>query len=527
MVYSPELGYFEARGILESLYGQEQTIVNAYVNKLVEGPSLKANDRSGLSTLSRDMRNCLMACGNLSCAGLDTQQTVSGIFKRLPSHLQDKFIASVSSHLQLGRPVTFAMLADFLEKRAMIEASFSGQIVSQRGDRRWQDRVPREQSQVRKLLINTVQGGSEKQERFGATAVKCGFCSQSHPLWKCSGFSKQSVTKRWAFAKMEKLCSNCLGSHFAKACKSKGKCGKCGRNHHTLLHRETEEVNRSQEPGAGSGSVSGDGNGAGDAIQVMSVSVNPEHRSEIDDRDCLQASNELNALEKVNMASKIQNRHVRLRVVSVKVWGQDKRLIETYAFLDEGSDTTLCTEQLLDKLQVKGQRVQYSLATVNGMEVRAGRQADLNIQRVGAQAVIQLPNVISVPALPELHSSIPNRKDCSMYSEVLEGVVFPNFQGGVEILIGADVPGAHRTIEYRINHSGGPNAVKCALGWTLLGAVNQPGCSDGPDASHINFVQTDNVALHGLMQKMYEKDFVDKDDGVGLKHLLKIEGPYV
>ena len=259
----------------------------------------------------------------------------------------------------------------------------------------------------------------------------------------------------------------------------------------------------------------------------MSVSVNPEHRSEIDDRDCLQASNELNASEKVNMASKIQNRHVRLRVVSVKVWGQDKRLIETYAFLDEGSDTTLCTEQLLDKLQVKGQRVQYSLATVNGMEVRAGRQADLNIQRVGEQAVIQLPNVISVPALPELHSSIPNGKDCNIYSEVFEGVVFPNFQGGVEILIGADVPGAHRTIEYRINHSGGPNAVKCALGWTLLGAVNRPGCSDGPDASHINFVQTDNVALHGLMQKMYEKDFVDKDDGVGLKHLLRIEGLYV
>ena len=73
MARSPELNYFEACRILESLYGQEHTIVNAYVNKLVEGPLLKANDRSGLSALSRDMRNCLMACGNLRCAGLDTQ----------------------------------------------------------------------------------------------------------------------------------------------------------------------------------------------------------------------------------------------------------------------------------------------------------------------------------------------------------------------------------------------------------------------------------------------------------------------
>ena len=99
MARSPELGYFEARRILKSLYGQDHTVVSAYVNKLIEGPLLKSNDHSGLSALSRDMRNCLMACNNLDSAGLDTQQTVSGIFKRLPNHLQDKFIASVSSHL--------------------------------------------------------------------------------------------------------------------------------------------------------------------------------------------------------------------------------------------------------------------------------------------------------------------------------------------------------------------------------------------------------------------------------------------
>ena len=98
----------------------------------------------------------------------------------------------------------------------MVEASFLGQIVSQRGDTRWQDRVTREQSQVRKVSINTVQGGSGKQDRSGATAVKCGFCSQSHPLWKCSGFFKQSAKERWAFAKMEKLFFDCLDSHFAK-----------------------------------------------------------------------------------------------------------------------------------------------------------------------------------------------------------------------------------------------------------------------------------------------------------------------
>ena len=83
------------------------------------------------------------------------------------------------------------------------------------------------------------------------------------------------MKERWSYAKAEKLCFNCLGSHFAKACKFKGKCDVCGRNHHTLLHRDPGQVSHDQDPGAGSSKVSGDGNGAGEVNQVMSVSVNP------------------------------------------------------------------------------------------------------------------------------------------------------------------------------------------------------------------------------------------------------------
>ena len=82
---SSELGYFEARRILESLYGQNHTVASSSVSKLIEGPLLKPNDHSGLYALSRDMHNYLMACNYLDSAGLDTQQIVSGILKRLPS----------------------------------------------------------------------------------------------------------------------------------------------------------------------------------------------------------------------------------------------------------------------------------------------------------------------------------------------------------------------------------------------------------------------------------------------------------
>ena len=119
--------------------------------------------------------------------------------------------------------------------------------------------------------------------------------------------------------------------------------------------------------------------------------------------------------------------------------------METYAFLDESSDFTLCTEGLFGKLKLRGEPVQVSLATINGIETRAGRRVSLSTQGVGEQAVIQLPNVISVPTLPELQSSIPSNKDVSKYQKVLERVTFAELEGGIELFIGDDVPGAHCT----------------------------------------------------------------------------------
>ena len=92
MISSPELGYLEARKILETWYGQEHSIVNAYVRKLTEGPQIRSNDAVALSQLARDMKNCEMSCAGMSSAGLDTQHTVASIFKRLPRYMQDKFM---------------------------------------------------------------------------------------------------------------------------------------------------------------------------------------------------------------------------------------------------------------------------------------------------------------------------------------------------------------------------------------------------------------------------------------------------
>ena len=150
------------------------------------------------------------------------------------------------------------------------------------------------------------------------------------------------------------------------------------------------------------------------------------------------------------------------------------------------------------------------------METRAGRRVSLSTQGVDENAVIQLSNVISVLTLPERQSSILSKKDVSKYQEVLKGITFSELEGGIELLIGADVPGAHRTLEYRMNHSGGPNAVRSALGWGLVGPVDQCKDNSSLEVSHVNLVQLERLVLNDLMERTCERDFIGKKDEADL-----------
>ena len=99
---------------------------------------------------------------------------------------------------------------------------------------------------------------------------------------------------------------------------------------------------------------------------------------------------------------------------------------------------------------------------------------------------------------------------------MLKVVTFPDLKCGVELLIGADVPGAHHSLEYQMNHLGGPNAVRCALGWGLVGPTVLPSGFVANEVGHVNFVQPERVVLNDLMKRMCETDFRSKRKDIDL-----------
>ena len=227
-----------------------------------------------------------------------------------------------------------------------------------------------------------------------------------------------------------------------RACKSKSTCRECGGRHNTLLHEERQEVfpKKNTPPLQERQDV----NGAGLSFRRMSVVQNVAskcHEHPAGPSIC-------------SFAQTIDSTVVRLKVVPVRVWGAGRRRhADVCAFLDERSDTSLCTEDFIKLLGLKGKPTQFSLSTMNGTEQQSGRQVSLCVQGLNEDAVVYLSNVLSVAHLPDLGASIPSCRDSKIHAEVLKGVTFPDLRGKVELLIGANVPDVHSSLECQIRGS--------------------------------------------------------------------------
>ena len=92
--------------------------------------------------------------------------------------------------------------------------------------------------------------------------------------------------------------------------------------------------------------------------------------------------------------------------VKVNAKGQDKKVL-TCAFLDTGSNTSFCTEDLLKKLNAEGEKATLSLTTMGkSNETIECSLVNLEVSDIGNQNLIELPMVYSRPSLPVSTSAI-------------------------------------------------------------------------------------------------------------------------
>ena len=471
-------GYVAARKLLKERYGQNYRIAAAHVQRLIDGPPIKNEDATALQRFSVQLTSCTNTLEKIGYLGkLDNPDNLKKLIERLPYTMRAKWRETVDRIIEReARDVTIKNINEFVTARARATTHpIFGNIAIEK------PRVP--MHNVKSKQHGRGAGFSTHSE---PTTLKCPKCNSNHWLSRCDKFKGQSLEDRQKFVREKKLCNNCLlTGHFVRACPKKSFCKVegCTNKHSTFLHPKHNQPPRINKPG--------------DSKDESETSKSPASDGD-------QASTGTNGY--VKSKSSVPGTSVTglaIVPVYVKVKG-DSRTVETYAFLDSGSNTTFCTDALLKKLGTNGKETKLSLTTMEGEKAPVKCSVvSLEISDLERKCNIELANVYSRPDLPVPKDAISKQEDVNRWPH-LNGVKISSINSDIGLLVGSDVPQALQPFEVRESKNGGPFAARTALGWVLNGPLGR----NKEKIPAANFIQA-NQTLEQQFRSYCDLEFND------------------
>ena len=175
-------------------------------------------------------------------------------------------------------------------------------------------------------------------------------------------------------------------------------------------------------------------------------------------------ANRLNVL----LARRTQKSQVFLNIVPVRI-SAGKKTVCCFAFLDQGSTTSLCDERLLKELDITGEKTSFTLSTLNNSAAQVGSKVDLMISSLSDSGNLRLKNVLSVNKLPVRPNQPLEHRGKACWPH-LQKLKIPHSENQeVMLLIGVDTPEAFWIEDEIRGKPGEPYAIKTMLGWSLIG----------------------------------------------------------
>ncbi|XP_065078771.1 uncharacterized protein LOC135701764 [Ochlerotatus camptorhynchus] len=258
------------------------------------------------------------------------------------------------------------------------------------------------------------------------TKKECPLCkSHDHIAEKCVEFKKLSVNERWKVVKEKKLCRRCLIAHTRWPCEGEV-CGvnECQKRHHRLLHYDPK----------------------------------PEQP--------LTTTNATVTVHRQPVTSTL------FKILPVTLYGKTGT-IDTYAFLDDGSSTTLLEQSIADELGVDGKVQSLYMQWTSGInkKVATTQIVKLGISEPGSRKVYQLSEVYTVENLGLPEQSIDVDELAKQYKH-LQRLPVKSFQRATPgLLIGVNNIHLLNTAKIREGKEQEPIAAKTRIGWVVCGCL--------------------------------------------------------
>lgn len=398
--------------ILCEQFENKRLLVRSCLTKFTSLPKMKSESATELRKIIHGVSSKV---GTLESIGRPITSSedlfVFSVVDLLDSRTRREWENSVSDS---PNPPTFVTLKRFLERRVqMLEALNPGKGES----------IATKSSETAGKTART----HHVQQKRDPGSSRCLLCKGDHALMVCSDFRGKSAQDRRQLVDTNHLCANCLGKHKINDCPSKRLCSVCSEKHHTSLH---------------------------DAFRKASVS-----------EDAVRTS---------HVAHSTQQRRTSVLLATARVRIADRygNLQDARALIDQGSEATIITEKLAQRLRLPRQHTSVAVFGVGGQQtgVARGRISISVWPRVGKTIV-----TTSALILPRL-TGYPASSDApvSEWSHIrgLE-LADPDLSSpdSIDVLLGADVYSSILCDGLRKGSRLQPVAQKTIFGWILSGRI--------------------------------------------------------
>ena len=339
------ISYETAKATLHENFGQPYMVANAHIRKRKE-LRVKRTDAASLMEFSRALENSLRALSSLGkeyVSRLDNEDLLKALMRKLPNESLIKGWCETAGELIChNKMVGLKHFVDFVYKAGC----------------KLNNPYAEELNQTKSVVTTVTQcnRGPQNEMKSYTDRPTCVTCEQSHAIWNCPTFKGMNVESRWKVVRRHKLCIRCLKSgHVISTCKLRFVCRHpgCSRSHNTLLHSSFRpEFPRNQ-------------NERDSANMPRSAIVEPNENPDsqiLTNPVCVKQVSCLSNMDEIQERDKIC-----FKIVPILVKGTLKE-VQTYAFMDSGSDATMCLESLLDEAGVKSGSTtfDYNIQTISG-----------------------------------------------------------------------------------------------------------------------------------------------------------------
>ena len=175
-------------------------------------------------------------------------------------------------------------------------------------------------------------------------------------------------------------------------------------------------------------------------------------------------------------------------------------------FLDNVSNTTLIDSALVTKLGLNGSSARLSVTTFNGTVEIPSRYVSFEVESLKRKEVIQVDKAWSKDNIPDLRPLKFSYSHLNSWKHLKE-LLLPHMRDSrISLLIGANIPKAHRVLDQRRAGSNEPYAIKSPLGWVILGPMSPT--TKTTEESKVNCIYS-NREIRNSLEQMFNNEFND------------------